>query len=74
MFAGARVGVREVRLDVSAIASKARELYAKTGVTPKQVAADMSKDPTIARDLLSKDVTIPKAYKALAEPKAPEGH
>ncbi|MDH4186587.1 MAG: hypothetical protein OEV08_06300, partial [Nitrospira sp.] len=43
-------------------AGKLRELYATHGVHPKDVLQDIEKDPTIAQDLASHDIEIPRAY------------
>lgn len=44
------------------VATKLRNIYAKTGVKPDELAADIEKDPTILHDLASDNVEIPKAY------------
>jgi hypothetical protein len=43
-------------------AGKLRNVYSKTGVRPADIAADIRNDPTIAQDLLSDNVEIPRAY------------
>lgn len=48
-------------------ASKLRKIYAETGITPEQVAADAAKDPTIHHDLASENVEISRAYRQPAQ-------
>ena len=43
-------------------AGKLREIYAQTGVRPREIVQDVQKDPTIAQDLASADTEIPRAY------------
>lgn len=44
------------------VAGKLREIYARTGVKPDEVAADAQRDATIIQDLASHDRGIPKSY------------
>lgn len=50
-------------------AKAARDLYAKTGKSPRQVIEDSRTDPSIPEDMLAKNMDVPRAY---AEPKKPE--
>lgn len=56
-----------------AMAGKLRRLYAETGVRPADVVKDAEKDPTIAQDLASDNVDIPKAYQVPAIAGKPPG-
>jgi len=60
-FIDAAVVVGGVKGAVKA-AGKVREIYAKTGVKPDDLVADMEKDVTIGQDMLSENVAIPRAY------------
>lgn len=47
-------------------AGKLREIYTQTGVSPKEVMRDAEKDPTIAQDLASRNIAVPRAYQDAA--------
>ena len=49
-------------------AGKLREIYAQTGVRPRELVQDVQKDPTIAQDIAAADVEIPRAYGGTAKP------
>lgn len=49
-------------------ATKLQEIWIQRGVTPAEVMRDVEKDPTIAQDLASEDVVIPRAYQAAEKP------
>lgn len=50
---------------VGKIAPKLRELYAKTGIKPEQVAEHSAKEPTVMQDLVSSNRDMPAAYENL---------
>jgi hypothetical protein len=41
---------------------KLRGIYAETGVRPQDLAQDLMRDPTIAQELASDNIHVPKAY------------
>lgn len=47
------------------IAGKLRDIYARTGVKPSEVAQDAQTNPVIRQELLSSGKDIPEAYKQL---------
>lgn len=47
---------------------KLMELYKQTGVTPQQALEDAQHTPSIAQDLATNGVDIPKAYEPLVDP------
>jgi len=44
-------------------AKAARDVYAKTGKSPRQVIEDAKGDPTIPEDMLAKNMDVPRAYR-----------
>jgi len=71
-FIDAAVVVGGVKGAVKA-AGKVREIYAKTGVKPDDLVADMERDVTIGQDMLSENVAIPRTYgKVTATFESPE--
>lgn len=51
-----------------------RRIYAKTGIRPEQVAKDIEKNPSIAKDLLNPKQEIPKAYESKIEDDVPPSY
>lgn len=50
-----------------ALASKLRNVYAKTGIKPSQVVQDVEADPVLKQDLLSVNKEIPSPYTELLD-------
>lgn len=50
------------------VVKKIQNIYAKTGLHPKEVALDAQLNPEIRADLMSKDVDIPRAYQDAVDP------
>jgi hypothetical protein len=48
------------------VAGKLRTIYAEHGIKPQDVLQDIEKDPTIAQDLASDRIAIPRAYQDAA--------
>lgn len=47
--------------------SKLRDIYAKTGIRPEQVAAEAQSDPVLQQELMSKDPDVPLRYRTAEE-------
>lgn len=55
------------------IAGKIRNIYAKTGIKPEQVAEHAQIEPTVQQDLLSSNKGIPSAYEGFIQGDVEEG-
>lgn len=49
------------------VATKLRQTYAKTGLTPSQVYEQTISDPVVLQDLLAEGKTVPRAFESMAE-------
>ncbi len=64
-FVDAAIVVGGIRASL-ATAAGLRNLYARTGVHPAEVALDTKRDPAIAKELAADPTKVPKAYEAKA--------
>ncbi len=55
-------GMKFTMKGVQVATGKVGKVYAKTGITPQQVVADVQSTPSIRADMLSTNIEVPRAY------------
>ncbi len=64
-------GMKFTMKGVQVATGKVGQIYAATGITPKQVVADVESVPSVAADVRSTNITVPRIYGGGVPPKPP---
>lgn len=67
ILVGGLRGVVATAGQVPKIQAKLRNIYARTGTRPEEVARDARENPVIQQELLSDNIAIPRAYEVKSE-------